>query len=88
MTDYIFANASLSNALYITKVIKMAAALFSMLFLETAMFAQFGGETSPELKQIMIMLTGAGICIVVVSMAFYMIVQTTKEIKQYKQKNN
>ena len=64
-----------------TKVIKMASALFSMLFLETAMFAQFGADTSPEVKRIMIMATGAGISIVVVVMAIYMIVQTSKEIK-------
>ena len=68
----------------ITKVIKMASALFSMLFLETAMFAQFGADTSPETKQIMIMATGAGICIAVVGMAGYMIVQTSKEIRRSK----
>ena len=73
-----------SPILSITKVIKLASALFSMLFLETAMFAQFGAETSPETKRIMIMLTGAGISIAVVTMAVYMIVQTSKEIKQYK----
>ena len=28
----------------------MASALFSMLFLETAMFAQFGADTSMEVK--------------------------------------
>ncbi len=64
-----------------TKVIKMASALFSMLFLETAMFAQFGADTSPEAKRIMIMATGAGISIAVVVMAIHMIVQTSKEIK-------
>ena len=68
----------------ITKVIKLASALFSMLFLETAMFAQFGAETPLETKRIMIMLTGAGISITVVAMAIYMIVKTSKEIKQYK----
>ena len=73
-----------SPIMSITKVIKMASALFSMLFLETAMFAQFGVETSPEVKKLMIMLTGAGISIAVVSMAIYMIVETTKEIKEYK----
>ena len=67
-----------------TKVIKMTSALFSMLFLETAMFAQFGADTSQESKSIMIVATGAGISVAVVSMAFYMIVKTTKEIKQYK----
>lgn len=69
-----------------TKVIKMASALFSMLFLETAMFAQFGADTSPEAKRIMIMATGAGISVAVVVMAIYMIVQTSKEIKQSKNK--
>lgn len=73
-----------SPILSITKVIKMAGALFSMLFLETAMFAQFGADTSQETKRIMIMLTGAGISVAVVMMAVYMIVQTSKEIKLYK----
>ena len=73
-----------SPILSITKVVKMASALFSMLFLETAMFAQFGADTSTEVKRLMIMLTGAGISVSVVTMAIYMIVQTTREIKQYK----
>ena len=70
-----------SPILSTSKIIKMASALFSMLFLETAMFAQFGADTSAEVKRIMIMATGAGISVAVVSMAVYMIVQTTKEIK-------
>ena len=70
-----------SPIMSITKVIKMASALFSMLFLETAMFTQFGTETSPEAKRIMIMATGAGISVAVVVMAIYMIVRTSKEIK-------
>ncbi len=77
-----------SPVMSITKVIKMTAALFSMLFLETAMFAQFGADTSAEVKRIMIMATGAGISVVVVSMAIYMIVQTSKEIKQVRSNDN
>lgn len=73
-----------SPVLSITKVIKMASALFSMLFLETAMLAQFGTDTSSEEKKLMIMLTGAGISVAVVTMAIYMIVKTTGEMKQYK----
>ena len=73
-----------SPILSTTKIIKMASALFSMLFLETAMFAQFGADTSPEVKRNMIMATGAGISVTVVSMAVYMIVQTSKEIKKYR----
>ena len=75
-----------SPVMSITKIIKMASALFSMLFLETAMFAQFGADTSPEAKRIMIMATGGGISVAVVVMAIYMIVQTSKEIKLSKSK--
>jgi hypothetical protein len=71
-----------SPVMSITKVINLAAALFSMLFLETAMFAQFGADTAEETKRIMIMLTGAGISVAMVSMAIYMIVQTSKEIRE------
>ena len=71
-----------SPVMSMTKIIKMASALFSMLFLETAMFAQFGAYTSAETKRIMIMLTGAGISVAVVAMAIYMIVRTSKEIKE------
>jgi len=70
-----------SPVMSMTKVIKLASALFSMLFLETAMFAQFGADTAEETKRIMIILTGAGICVAVVAMAAYMIVKTTSEIK-------
>lgn len=73
-----------SPIMSMSKVIKMAAALVSMLALETAMFSQFGGEMSIENQRIMIMATGAGIAIIVVCMAFYMIVRTTKEIRSLK----
>ncbi len=71
-----------SPIMSITKVIKMTSSLFSMLFLETAMLAQFGGDVSPSSKRIMIMMTGAGISVIVVIMAVYMIVTSTKEIKK------
>jgi hypothetical protein len=67
----------------ISKIIKLAAALFSMLFLETAMFAQFGGEMSLKNQQIMIMATGGGISVIVVTLAVYMIVCCTKEISDF-----
>jgi len=65
-----------------TKGISMATALVSMLNLETAMFAQFGGEMSLDAQNLMIILTGAGISIVVVAMAVYMIVHCTKQMKK------
>lgn len=76
-----------SPVMSITKVIKMTSALFSMLFLETAMFAQFGTDTPPEVKRIMIMITGAAISATVVTMAIYMMVRTSKEIKEIKNLN-
>jgi len=73
-----------SPIMSMSKIIKMAAALVSMLSLETAMFSQFGGDMSIENQRIMIMATGAGIAVIVVAMAIYMIVRTTKEIRSLK----
>lgn len=77
-----------SPVMSISKIIKLASALFSMLFLETAMFSQFGGDTSPEVQRIMIMATGGGISVVVIAMAVYMIIRSTKEIKKLKINNS
>ncbi len=75
-----------SPVMSISKIIKLASALFSMLFLETAMFSQFGMNTAEETKRIMIMATGAGISVIVVTMAVYMIVRSTKELKKIRGK--
>lgn len=75
-----------SPILSMSKVIKMAAALVSMLSLETAMFSQFGSEMPPEQQRIMVALTGAGVNITVIGMAVYMIFRTTKEIKELRSK--
>lgn len=71
-----------SPVMSMTKIISMAAALVSMLSLETAMFSQFGKDMSTENKQIFIMLTGAGVSIIIVVMSVYSIVKNSKEIKQ------
>lgn len=71
-----------------SKVITLASALVSMLNLETAMFAQFGGEMAPENQRLMIILTGAGVSLVVVSMSAYMIVRSCKEIKRLRSNEN
>lgn len=73
-----------SPVMSISKVIKLAAALVSMLFLETAMFAQFGADMAKESQEIMIMATGGGISVVVVVMSIYVIVRSTKELKKLK----
>ena len=71
-----------SPVMSMTKIINMAAALVSMLSLETAMFSQFGKDMSNENKQIFIMLTGAGVSIIIVTMSVYSIVKNSREIKR------
>ncbi len=65
-----------------SKAISLAAASVSMLTLETAMFTAFGEETTAELRGIMTLLTGTGVCLFVVAIAVYMINKATKELKK------
>lgn len=67
------------------KVINLTAALVSMLSLETAMLTQFGAADDPAFRQIMTASTGAGISVIVVGMAVFMIVRSTKQMKYIKQ---
>lgn len=70
-----------SPVMSMAKIINMAAALVSMLSLETAMFSQFGGDMAPENQRLMIILTGAGVSIIIVTMSVYSILKNSKEIK-------
>lgn len=67
------------------KSIDLAAALFSMLSLETAMLSQFGTDSSPEAKKIMIIATGAAISVVIFCVSIYTIAKNSREIKQHEQ---
>ncbi|MBR4097448.1 MAG: hypothetical protein IKK42_09130 [Oscillospiraceae bacterium] len=71
-----------SPVMSMTKIISMAAALVSMLSLETAMFSAFGQDMSEENQHLMIILTGAGVSIVIVTMSIYSIAKNSKEIKE------
>lgn len=75
-----FENPMLSAA----KAVSVAAALVSMLNLETAMFASFGQDMAKADQNLFIMLTGAGISIAVIAMAVQLIVRCTKEIRSQK----
>lgn len=66
------------------KVINLTAALVSMLSLETAMLAQFG-EDDVMFRQIMTSASGAGVCVIVLGMAVFMIAKSTKVLKNSKQ---
>ena len=66
------------------KIVSLSAALVSMLNLETAMFAQFGGDMAQQTQNLMIILTGAGISVTVVTFSVILIVRATKEIRREK----
>ena len=70
-----------SPILSAAKVISLTAALVSMLSLETAMFAQFG-QDEEEFRRIMIGAFGGAVCAVVLAMAIYMIVRSTKQLRK------
>ena len=70
-----------SPVMSMAKIVSMAAALVSMLSLETAMFSAFGQDMSPEAQRLFIMLTGAGVSIIIVTMSVYSIVKNSREIK-------
>ena len=69
------------------KVINLTAALVSMLSLETAMLTQFGAADDPIFRQIMTASTGAGISILVLGMAVFMIGHSTKQLKNINMKS-
>ena len=66
------------------KIVSLSAALVSMLNLETAMFAQFGADMAQQDQNLMIILTGAGISVTVVTLSVILIVRATKEIRREK----
>lgn len=71
------------------KTINLAAALVSMLSLETAMLSQFGGEnTSPYFDQIMVGATGAGVSMIVLTMSVYTIIHANRELKKLQINNS
>ena len=74
-----------SPVLSAAKVINLTAALVSMLSLETAMLTQFGAADDPIFRRIMTASTGAGISIIVLGMAIFMIVRSTKQLKNSRQ---
>lgn len=61
------------------KMINFAGALMSLFALQTAMFTQFGG--TDEYRRLMNIITGAGVCCIVIIEAIYMIWHANREIK-------
>ena len=71
-----------SPILSAAKTISLVAALVSILSLETAMLAQFGGEDDPMFRKVMTGATGGGVCVIILEMALLMIVKASKQLKQ------
>lgn len=63
-----------------SKAIRFAQALVSILSLEASMLVQFGDDEA--FRRRMLALTGAGVCIIVLSMSVYMIIRANREIKK------
>ncbi len=68
------------------RIINLAAALVSMLNLETAMLARFGQESGEVFRRTMVAFTGGGIAAAVVALSVYIIARNTKEINHLETK--
>lgn len=70
------------------KVISLASALVCMLSLETAMLTQFDNGQNPEtFRRIMTGSTGGCVCAIVLLLASYMVIRSTKQLRKLKAKN-
>ena len=67
-----------SPVLSAAKAIRLAAALVSLLSLETAILTRFGDDE--VFRRLMTASTGAGVCIIVLGISVYMIVRATRKI--------
>lgn len=63
------------------KMLKFATALVSMLSLQTAMFASFGGGTETEMKRWMNLATGSVVCLMIFGIGLYMVIQANRNVK-------
>ncbi len=63
------------------KILGFCTAMVSILSLETAMIDTFGTDTGEDFRFIMVSLTGAAVCILVLLLAMYMINYVKKEIQ-------
>ena len=71
-----------SPVLSATKAIRLAAAVVSMLTLETAMLTAFGGDENSVFRTAMTAATGSVVCLFVLAMAGFMIIRSSKELKE------
>ena len=77
-----------SPAMSAARAVSLASALVSMLSLEVAMLAQFGGGDDARFRLIMILTTGIAVCFIVVGLGSYMIVRSTKALAETENNNS
>ena len=70
-----------SPLLSAAKVINLVAAMVSILSLETAMLARFGGNDDFEFRRLMTELTGGGVCTIVIAVAAFMLWTSSRQLK-------
>ena len=73
-----------SPVLSAAKAINLVAAMVSILSLETAMLARFGGGDDAMFRRSMTAATGGGVCTIVIGMAIYMILRANKLLRELK----
>lgn len=64
------------------KTINFATSLVAMLALQTAMFASFGHDLDIKMQQMMNIMTGTGICVILIVWGTVMICRSQKELKK------
>ncbi len=70
-----------------SKALSFVSAIVSMLTLEDAMLASFGGDDGDGFRHTITSVTGAGIAAIVIAIAIFMILNSTKNIKEFKTPN-
>ncbi|MGN0379951.1 MAG: hypothetical protein ACI4EU_10210 [Butyrivibrio sp.] len=76
-----------SPAMSAAKAVNLASALVCILSLETAMLAQFDNGSNPAaFRQVMTGCTGACVCVIVLGIAVYMIINSTEKIRRFKRR--
>lgn len=73
-----------SPVLSASKVVGLAAALVSMLSLETAMLNAFGSGDDRAFRQVMLGASGGVVCLAVLAMGLYMMIRAAKELGRLK----
>ena len=70
-----------SPVLSAIKAIRLAKALVAIFALQTAMLASFGGNENETFMSLMKALTGGGVCLLIFSMALYMVFHANHQLK-------